>query len=129
MLPTLCSIVDCPLFPVSLLPIRYVWESKADGSFAISEDTSGQPLGRGTQINIYLKEAAQEYLQEDKLKELVQVGGGSCCIAGDASPATCTERWLCVVFSRRRRFLVAAAASRTHDLPHHARRTAAHRRK
>lgn len=34
---------------------RYVWESKADGSFAVSEDTEGEPLGRGTQINIYLK--------------------------------------------------------------------------
>lgn len=36
-------------------PRRYIWESKADGSFAISEDTEGEPLGRGTQINIYLK--------------------------------------------------------------------------
>ncbi|EFN50654.1 hypothetical protein CHLNCDRAFT_59468, partial [Chlorella variabilis] len=51
---------------------QYVWESKADGSFAVSEDTEGAPLGRGTQINIYLKESCQEYLQEDKLKELVQ---------------------------------------------------------
>jgi HSP90 family molecular chaperone len=34
---------------------RYIWESGADGAFAISEDTEGAPLGRGTQINIYLK--------------------------------------------------------------------------
>jgi len=46
------------------------WESKADGAFAISED-DGEPLDRGVEINIYLKEEAQEYLDEDKLKELV----------------------------------------------------------
>ena len=55
----------------SALPHRYIWESKADGNFAISPDTEGAPLGRGTQINIYLKDTAQEYLQQDKLKELV----------------------------------------------------------
>lgn len=32
-----------------------MWESKADGSFAVSEDSEGEALGRGTQINIYLK--------------------------------------------------------------------------
>ncbi|KAL4859660.1 Endoplasmin [Chlorella vulgaris] len=52
--------------------VQLIWESKADGSFAISEDREGAPLGRGTQINIYLKDSCQEYLQEDKLKELVQ---------------------------------------------------------
>jgi len=39
---------------------RYIWESGADGAFAISEDTDGEPLGRGTQINIYLKVGTQE---------------------------------------------------------------------
>ena len=34
---------------------RYVWESDAGGKFAISEDTVGEPLGRGTQIKIFLK--------------------------------------------------------------------------
>lgn len=51
---------------------QYVWESKASGDFAISEDTTGEPLGRGTQINIYLKDTCLEYLEEAKLKELVQ---------------------------------------------------------
>ena len=51
-------------------PKQWVWESKADGAFAISED-DGEPLDRGVEINIYLKEEAQEYLEEDKLKELV----------------------------------------------------------
>jgi heat shock protein 90kDa beta len=49
---------------------QWIWESKADGAFAISPD-DGEPLGRGVEINIYLKEEAQEYLDEDKLKELV----------------------------------------------------------
>ena len=52
-------------------PKQWIWESKADGAFAISEDT-GEPLDRGCEINIYLKEEAQEYLEEDKLKELVE---------------------------------------------------------
>ena len=49
---------------------RYVWESKADGSFAISEDTWNEPLGRGTEIRLHLRDEAKEYLEEDKLKVL-----------------------------------------------------------
>ena len=47
---------------------RYVWESKADGSFAISEDTWNEPLGRGTEIKLHLRDEAKEYLEEGKLK-------------------------------------------------------------
>eukprot|EP00240_Pyramimonas_obovata_P003515 CAMPEP_0118921756 /NCGR_PEP_ID=MMETSP1169-20130426/929_1 /TAXON_ID=36882 /ORGANISM="Pyramimonas obovata, Strain CCMP722" /LENGTH=833 /DNA_ID=CAMNT_0006862535 /DNA_START=48 /DNA_END=2549 /DNA_ORIENTATION=+ len=50
---------------------QWIWESNADGQFAISEDTENESIGRGTQINIYLKEDAVEYAEEDKLKELV----------------------------------------------------------
>jgi len=50
---------------------QWVWQSKADGNFAISED-EGESLGRGVEINIHLKEEAQEYLEEDKLQQLVQ---------------------------------------------------------
>ncbi|RWW22878.1 hypothetical protein GW17_00012894 [Ensete ventricosum] len=46
----------------------YVWESKADGAFAISEDTWNEPLGRGTEIRLHLRDEAKEYLEEDKLK-------------------------------------------------------------
>ncbi|CAA7391387.1 unnamed protein product [Spirodela intermedia] len=35
---------------------QYVWESKADGSFAISEDTWNEPLGRGTEIRLHVRE-------------------------------------------------------------------------
>ena len=48
--------------------VRYVWESKADGSFAVSEDTENEALGRGTEIRLHLREEAKEYLEEGKLK-------------------------------------------------------------
>ncbi|KAL6574412.1 heat shock protein 90 [Orobanche hederae] len=51
---------------------QYVWESKADGAFAISEDEWNEPLGRGTEIRLHLRDEAQEYLDEYKLKELVK---------------------------------------------------------
>ncbi|KAJ9675013.1 hypothetical protein PVL29_024114 [Vitis rotundifolia] len=51
---------------------QYVWESKADGAFAISEDVWNEPLGRGTEIRLHLREEAGEYLEEAKLKELVK---------------------------------------------------------
>ncbi|CAL0305873.1 unnamed protein product [Lupinus luteus] len=51
---------------------QYVWESKADGAFAISEDTWNEPLGRGTEIRIHLRDEASEYLEEFNLKELVK---------------------------------------------------------
>ncbi|XP_022144201.1 endoplasmin homolog [Momordica charantia] len=51
---------------------QHVWESKADGAFAISEDTWNEPLGRGTEIRLHLRDEAQEYLEEGKLKDLVK---------------------------------------------------------
>ncbi|KAK4390805.1 Endoplasmin [Sesamum angolense] len=54
------------------LILWYVWESKADGAFAISEDKWNEPLGRGTEIRLHLRDEAQEYLDEFKLKELVK---------------------------------------------------------
>ncbi|KAJ7523255.1 hypothetical protein O6H91_18G043600 [Diphasiastrum complanatum] len=51
---------------------QYIWESKADGAFAVTEDTENEPLGRGTEVRIHFKDEASEYLEEDKLKELVK---------------------------------------------------------
>ncbi|KAA8537510.1 hypothetical protein F0562_027118 [Nyssa sinensis] len=51
---------------------QYVWESKADGAFAVSEDVWNEPLGRGTEIRLHLREEAGEYLEESKLKDLVK---------------------------------------------------------
>ena len=50
---------------------RLIWESAADASFTIAEDKDGEPLGRGTMITLTLKEDAQEFLDESKLKEVV----------------------------------------------------------
>ncbi|KAM1725233.1 hypothetical protein ACFX11_016266 [Malus domestica] len=51
---------------------QHIWESKADGSFVVAEDTENEPLGRGTEIRLHLREEAGEYLDESKLKELVK---------------------------------------------------------
>lgn len=64
------SIIGLPLqrFEKKNNSFRYVWESKADGAFAISEDTWNEPLGRGTEIRLHLRDEAGEYLEESKLK-------------------------------------------------------------
>lgn len=51
---------------------QYVWESGAEQTFTIYEDSEGEPLARGTKLTLHLKEDAQEYLDENKLKELIK---------------------------------------------------------
>jgi molecular chaperone HtpG len=49
---------------------QYIWESSAGGSFTIMSDNS-EPLGRGTKIVLHIKEDQMEYLEDQKIKEIV----------------------------------------------------------
>ncbi|XP_052896967.1 heat shock protein 83 [Anopheles moucheti] len=49
---------------------QYVWESSAGGSFTVRSDSS-EPLGRGTKIVLHIKEDQLEYLEESKVKQIV----------------------------------------------------------
>lgn len=53
-------------------PIQHIWESSADATFKVGEDPAGNTLGRGTEITMYLKDDAKEYLDADKLEGLIK---------------------------------------------------------
>ena len=50
---------------------QYIWESDAN-SFSVVEDPRGDTLKRGTQISVFLKEEAYDYLEQDTVKDLIK---------------------------------------------------------
>jgi len=53
-------------------PDQHVWTSMADGSFVVGKDPRGDTLGRGTEITMYLKDDASEFLDDYKLESMVK---------------------------------------------------------
>ncbi|KAJ3015286.1 hypothetical protein HKX48_004688, partial [Thoreauomyces humboldtii] len=51
---------------------QLIWESTSESDFRIIEDPRGNTLGRGTQIVLHIKDDALEYLEEDKLRNLIK---------------------------------------------------------
>ncbi|OGM43602.1 heat shock protein 90 [Aspergillus bombycis] len=51
---------------------QYVWESAAGGTFTLTQDTEGEPLGRGTKMILHLKDEQTDYLNESRIKEVVR---------------------------------------------------------
>lgn len=51
---------------------QWVWESTADGNFFMYPDPRGNTLGRGSEVVMKLKKDADEYLEVDKLKDIIK---------------------------------------------------------
>ena len=49
---------------------QYIWESDSN-SFITMKDPRGNTLGRGTTVSLHLKPEAKEYLEENKISEIV----------------------------------------------------------
>merc|ERR1711871_492435 len=51
---------------------QHIWESTADATFSVAADPRGDTLGRGTEIKLFLKEDASEFLEQSKLEDLIK---------------------------------------------------------
>lgn len=51
---------------------QYLWESDGNGTFTISKDDSSERLSRGTKIMLHLKDDMYDYLEENRIRDLVK---------------------------------------------------------
>jgi heat shock protein beta len=51
---------------------QHIWTSTADAKFFVTKDPRGDTLGRGTRVTLHLKDDAIEYVEQDKIKNLVK---------------------------------------------------------
>ncbi|KAI8909516.1 Hsp90 protein-domain-containing protein [Gorgonomyces haynaldii] len=52
--------------------VQWIWESTSENDFRMLRDPRGNTLGRGTEIILHLKPDALEYLDDTRLRQLVQ---------------------------------------------------------
>ena len=51
---------------------QHIWTSTADAKFFVIKDTRGDTLGRGTRVTLYLKDDAAEFVEQEKIKNLLK---------------------------------------------------------
>lgn len=51
---------------------QHIWTSTADAKFFVTKDPRGDTLGRGTRVTLHLKDDAAEYVEQEKIKNLVK---------------------------------------------------------
>jgi heat shock protein beta len=51
---------------------QHIWKSDASGNYTIIKDPRGDTLGRGTLIKLFMKDDAEEYLNENRIEEIVK---------------------------------------------------------
>jgi len=51
---------------------QYIWTSTADSKFSIDKDPRGDTLGRGSRVTLFLKDDASDYVEQEKLMNLVK---------------------------------------------------------
>ena len=51
---------------------QHIWTSTADSKFFLTKDPRGDTLGRGTRVTLHLKDDAIEFVEQDKIKNIVK---------------------------------------------------------